>query len=55
MTRLEQDYDVGYTKSFFDTETVYGIGQHDSSGCIVEGRVDIFSNTSFLSGTSKKC
>ena len=42
MIRLEQHYDVGYTKSFFDTETVYGIGQHESSGCIVEGRVYIF-------------
>jgi len=40
MIRTEQYCDVGiHTKSFFNTDTVYGLGQHISFGCIVEGRV----------------
>ena len=26
-------------KSFHNTETVYGLSQHESTGCIAEGRV----------------
>ena len=29
-------------KSFHNTETVYGLSQHDSTGCIAEGRVLCF-------------